>query len=169
MALIYLFQLLESAIFIEAWRFAMEETLKSILSELKVLNERHQEIMEGQNGLIGRIESIEKVQKKLVTNTKNINHNHEELIRAQHQNRIRIDHIEEVKNVISLGHNEIRELIKQTTMYMAGKLSLSDRLNMEIDLLNDQEQKGLLNKINEKIFLRNNKNAWNEHWDDNDF
>jgi hypothetical protein len=67
-----------------------------------------------------------------------------------------------------LGHNEIRELIKQTTMYIAGKLSLSDRLTMEIDLLNDQEQQGLLNKINEKIFLRN-KNTWNEHWNDIDY
>jgi hypothetical protein len=53
-------------------------------------------------------------------------------------------------------------------MYITGKLSLSERLTMEIDLLNDQEQQGLLNKINEKIFLRN-KTTWNEQWDDMDY
>jgi hypothetical protein len=63
-----------------------------------------------------------------------------------------------------LGQNEIKELIEQTTVYMAGKMSFSERISMEIDLLNDREQQEVLNRINAKTILRNNHTCA-ENWD----
>jgi hypothetical protein len=67
---------------------------------------------------------------------------------------------------LSLGQNEIKELIKQTTAYMSGRLSASERIIMEIDLLNGSEKQEVLNKINEKVFLRKNNTRWDSGEDD---
>jgi hypothetical protein len=147
--------------------FVMEETLNMILSELQHLDKNQQELMVAQEELIGRIGNLEKGQKKL-TSTKNINKVHEELLTGQHQLKIQIENLEKLKELLSLGQNEIKELIKQTTVYMAGKMSFSERISMEIDLLNERERQEVLNRINGKTFLRKNI-TWEENWDDDDY
>jgi hypothetical protein len=146
--------------------FEMEETLNSILAELQRLNKDQQELMVGQNELLGRIENLEKGHKKLVANsTKNINKVHEELITGQHQLRVRIENLEKIKEFFSLGQNELRDLIIQTTEYLSGRLSSSERMMMEIEWLNESERQELLNKINEKNFI-SKRNTWSDDWDD---
>lgn len=142
----------------------MEETLNKILSELQHLNINHQELLVAQKELIGRVENLEKAQKKL-TNTKNINKVQEELLRGQHQLKIGIEKFEKNKDLLYLGQDEIKELIKQTTVYMAGKMTFSERINMEINLLNARELQEVLNRINAKTISRQNK-TWSENWDD---
>ena len=146
----------------------MEETLNIILLELQHLNKRQQELIEVQKELISRTENLEKEQKKLVTGSKKLNKNHEESITGQQQLRIRIENLEKVKDLLSLGQNEIKELIKQTTVYMAGKMSFSERIIMEIDLLNERERQDVLNRINGKSFTRTD-NTWAGNWDDDDY
>ena len=146
----------------------MEETLNIILLELQQLNKRQQELIEAQKELISRTENIEKEQKKLVTCSKKLNKNHEESITGQQQLRIRIENLERVKDSLSLGQNEIKELIKQSTVYMAGKMSFSERIIMEMDLLNERERQEVLHRINEKAFVRTN-NTWAGNWDDDDY
>jgi hypothetical protein len=143
----------------------MEETLNKILSELRHIDETQQEIMAVQKELSDRIVNLEKEQKKLITNTRNINHLREELMMGQHQSKIRIDQLENVKHLLLLGQNEIKELIKQTTVYMSGKMSFSEKMTLEIDLLNEQERQEVLNKLNAKTILVRNK-TWAENWDD---
>ena len=144
----------------------MEETLNSILSEVQQLNKIQQELILEQKELGVRIENLEKSQKKLIsTSTKNSNKIHEELMIWQQQLRVRIEDLERIKDFFSLGQNEIKELIKQTTAYMSGRLSGSERLLMEIDWYNDSERKELLNKINEKMFTRKG-NTWSDNWED---
>jgi hypothetical protein len=144
----------------------MEETLNNILSELQHLDKNQQELMAAQKELIGRIENLEKGQKKLIsTNTKNSNKIHEELMIGQQQLRVRIENLERIKDFFSLEQNEIKELIKQSTAYMSGRLSGSERMMMEIDWFNDSERQELLNKINEKIFIKKG-NTWSDNWDD---
>lgn len=145
----------------------MEETLNIILLELQHLNKRQQELIEVQKELINRTENLEKEQKKLVTGSKKLNKNHEESNTGQQQLRIRMENLEKFKELLSLGQNEIKELIKQTTVYMAGKMSFSERIIMEIDLLNERERQEVLNRINAKTSLRNN--TWAENWDDDDY
>ena len=145
----------------------MEETLNKILSELQHLNINQQELMLVQKELIDRIGNLEKCQKK-ITSTKNTNKVHQELISGQHQLKIQIENLEKVKDLLSLGQNEIKELIKQTTVYMAGKMSFSERIFMEIDLLNERERQEVLNRINEKTFLGKNI-PWKGNWDDDDY
>jgi hypothetical protein len=146
--------------------FDMEETLNLIHSELQHIDKDQQELMLGQKELIGRIENLEKGHKKLLTSTKNINKVHEELKIGQHQGKILIENLENIKDLLSLGQNEIKDLIKQTTAYMSGSLSASERIIMEIDLLNGSEQQEVLNKINEKVFLRKNNTRWDSGEDD---
>jgi hypothetical protein len=146
--------------------FEMEETLNSILSELQLLNNGQQELMLGQNELIGRLENLEKGHKKLMTTgTKNINKLQEELITGQHQLKVRIENLEKIKEFFSLGQNELKELIIQTTAYMSGRLSGSERMMMEIEWLNASERQEILNKINEKNFI-STRNTWSDDWDD---
>ena len=64
-----------------------------------------------------------------------------------------------------MGQNELKELIIQTTAYMSGRLSVSERMMMEINWLNESERQELLNKINEKNLIRKD-NRWSEDWDD---
>jgi hypothetical protein len=147
----------------------MEETLNSILSELQQLNKDQQELMIGQKELIGRIVNLEKGKKKLMTNsTKNINKVYEEFIIGQQQLKVRIEDLEKIKDFFSLGQNELKELIIQTTAYMAGRLSVSERMKMEIEWLNESERQELLNKINEKIFFSKSK-TWSDDWDDDQY
>jgi hypothetical protein len=87
---------------------------------------------------------------------------------GQHQLKIRIENLEQVKDLLSLGQNEIKELIKQTTVYMVGKMSFSEKIIMEIDLLNERERQEVLKRINGKTFLRTN-NSWEENWDDDNY
>jgi hypothetical protein len=116
--------------------------------------------MTEQKELISRIESLEKSQKKLITNgTKNTNKIYEELITGQHHLRFRLENLEKIKDLMSLGQNEIcdiKELIKQTTTYLSNRMSISDRMIFEIELLSGNEQQEILNKINEKIYPRKN-------------
>jgi len=123
--------------------------------------------MLGQKELIDRIGNLEKCQKK-ITSTKNTNKVHQELISGQHQLKIQIENFEKDKDLLSLGQNEIKELIKQTTVYMAGKMSFSERIIMEIDLLNERERQDVLNRINGKSFTRTD-NTWAGNWDDDDY
>jgi hypothetical protein len=147
----------------------MEETLNSILSELQQLNKDQQELMIGQKELIGRIVNLEKGKKKLMTNsTKNINKVYEEFIIGQQQLKVRIEDLEKIKDFFSLGQNELKELIIQTTAYMAGRLSVSERMKMEIEWLNESERQELLNKINEKNFFSKSK-TWSDDWDDDQY
>jgi hypothetical protein len=138
----------------------MEETLNGILSELKHLSKDQQELMTEQKELIGRIENLEKNQKKLITSgTKNTNKIYEELITGQRHLKFRLDNLEKIKDLVSLGQNEIcdiKELIKQTTTYLSNRMSISDRMIFEIELLSENEQQEILNKINEKIYPRKN-------------
>ena len=120
-----------------------------------------------QKELIDRIGNLEKCQKK-ITSTKNTNKVHQELISGQHQLKIQIENFEKDKDLLSLGQNEIKELIKQTTVYMAGKMSFSERIIMEIDLLNERERQDVLNRINGKSFTRTD-NTWAGNWDDDDY
>lgn len=144
----------------------MEEILNSILSELQHLNKDQQELMQGQKELIDRIENIEKGHKKLMTTTtKNSNKVCEELRFAQQQLKVRIEDLERIKEFFSLGQNELKELIIQTTAYMSGKLSVSERMKLEIEWLNESERQELLNNINEKIFIRK-RNTWSDDWAD---
>jgi hypothetical protein len=147
----------------------MEETLNSILSELQHLNKSQQELMKEQKELIGRIESLEKGQKKLITtSTKNSNKIKEELMLGQQQLKVRIEYLEKIKDFFSLGQNEIKELIKQSTAYMSGRLSGSERMMMEIDWFNESERQEVLNKINEKIFIEKG-NSWSDNWDNDQY
>jgi hypothetical protein len=147
----------------------MEEMLNSILSELQQLNKDQQDLMIGHKELIGRIENLEKGQKRLMTNsTKNINKVHEELIIGQQQLKVRIDNLEKIKEFFSLGQNEVKELIIQSTAYMSGKLSVSERMMMEIEWLNASERQELMNKINEKNINRNG-NTWSDDWNDDPY
>ncbi|PFP27657.1 hypothetical protein COJ96_15690 [Bacillus sp. AFS073361] len=146
----------------------MEETLNNILLELQGLKNGQQELIEVQKELISRTESLEKGQKKLITCSKNLKKSHEESITGQHQLKIQIENFEQVKDLLSLGQNEIKELIKQTTVYMAGKMSFSEKIIMEIELLNERERQEVLNKINGKTFIRTNQ-TWAENWDDDDY
>jgi hypothetical protein len=88
-----------------------------------------------------------------------------EFISKLQQLKNTMENSEKMKNVFSLGQNENKELIKQTTMYIAGKMSLSERMIMEIDLMNEREQQEVQNKINERIFIRRN-NKFADHWED---
>jgi hypothetical protein len=107
----------------------MEDTLNKILSELQHLHVNQQELMAAQNGLIVRIENLEKSQRNSgATSTRNINKVHQELMFGQQQVKIRMENLE---NKLSLGQNELKELILQTTAYMSGRLSVSERLKME--------------------------------------
>lgn len=66
---------------------------------------------------------------------------------------------------MSLGQNEIcdiKELIKQTTTFLSNRMSISDRMIFEIELLSGNEQQEILNKINEKIYPRMN-NTWRDN------
>jgi hypothetical protein len=147
----------------------MEETLNSILSELQHLSKNQQELMIGQKELIGRIENLEKGHKKLMTaSTKNTNKVYEELIIGQQQLKVRIENLEKIKEFFSLGQNDLKELIIKTTAYMSGRLSVSERLMMEIEWLNASERQELQNKINEKNILRSG-NTWSEDWDDDQY
>ena len=140
----------------------MEETLNSILSELQQLNKIQQELMIEQKELIGRIENLEKDQKKLITtSTKCSNKIHGEL----KQLGDRIENFERIKDFFSLGQNEIKELIKQSTAYTSGRLSGSERMMMEIEWFTDSERQELLNKINEKMFTKKG-NKWSDNWED---
>ncbi|OLS40782.1 hypothetical protein [Bacillus sp. MRMR6] len=58
--------------------------------------------------------------------------------------------MEELENKFSLGQKELKELILRTTAYMSGRLSVSERMKMEIDWLNENERHELLIKINVK-------------------
>ncbi|NHC42660.1 hypothetical protein G6549_22310 [Bacillus sp. MM2020_1] len=149
----------------------MEETLNIILSELQNLDKGQQDIMVIQKDLLSRTENLEKGQKKLISSTKNINKGHDELISGQQQLKIRIENLEKNKDLLSLGQNEIKELVKQTTAYMTGRLSISERIILEIELLNEKDRQEVLNSINEKIFLRKNNTCWDNEEDDmyNDF
>jgi hypothetical protein len=102
------------------------------------------------------------------TGTKNINKVHQELNITQQQLKVRIDDLEKIKDYFSLGQNELKELIIQTTAYMSGKLSVSDRMKMEIEWLNESERQELLNIINEKIFI-NKQKTWSDDWDDDPY
>lgn len=147
----------------------MEETLNTILLELQHINKGQQELIEVQKELKSRTENLEKVQKKLVTTTKNINKDYvESITRLQQQLKNEMENSEKIKDVLSLGQNELKELIKQTTVYIAGKMSFSERMIMEIDLLNERERYEVLNKINEKIFIRKS-NRLADHWDDDQY
>ncbi|MFJ7728449.1 hypothetical protein ACIQXV_20155 [Neobacillus sp. NPDC097160] len=146
----------------------MEETLNTILLELQHINKGQQVLIEVQKELTSRIENLEKVQKKLVTATKNINKDHVESITRLQQLKNGMENSAKIKDVLSLGQNEIKELMKQTTLYIAGKMSLSERMIMEIDLLNEREQQEVVNKMNEKIFVRKN-NVRADHWDDDQY
>ncbi|WML39615.1 hypothetical protein RCG19_20955 [Neobacillus sp. OS1-2] len=146
----------------------MEETLNTILLELQHINKGQQVIIEVQKELTSRIENIEKVQKKVVTATKNINKDHVETITRIQQLKNGMENSAKMKDVLSLGQYEIKELMKQTTLYIAGKMSLSERMIMEIDLLNEREQQEVVNKMNEKIFVRKN-NVPADHWDDDQY
>jgi hypothetical protein len=149
--------------------FVMEETLNTILSELQHLNKEQQELMIGQKELFDQIENLEKGNKRLMnTGTKNINKVHQELNITQQQLKVRIDDLEKIKDYFSLGQNELKELIIQTTAYMSGKLSVSDRMKMEIEWLNESERQELLNIINEKIFI-NKQKTWSDDWDDDPY
>jgi hypothetical protein len=144
--------------------FVMEETLNKILSELQHVIINQQELKVAQKELIERIGELEKGQKKL-TGTKNLNKVLEELISGQHQLKVRIENIEKAKEILSLGQYELKELMKQTTVYLAGKMSFSEKVFMEIDLLNERERQEVLNRINGKTFSRKNF-TWEENWDD---
>lgn len=147
----------------------MEETQNSILSELQHLSKNQQELMIGQKELIGRIENLEKGHKKLLTaSTKNTNKVYEEIKIWQQQLKVRIENLESIKEIFSLGQNEVKELIIKTTAYMSGRLSVSERLMMEIEWLNESERQELQNKINEKNILRRG-NTWSEDWDDDPY
>ena len=147
----------------------MEETLNRILSELQNLNKEQQELLIGQKELFDWIENLEKGNKRLMTTgTRNINKVNQELMIAQQQLKVRIDDLEKIKDYFSLGKNELKELIIQTTAYMSGKLSVSDRMKMEIEWLNESERQELLNIINEKIFI-NKQKTWSDKWDDDPY
>ncbi|MDF2858037.1 MAG: hypothetical protein K0Q87_3888 [Neobacillus sp.] len=143
----------------------MEETLNTILLELQHINKGQQDLIEVQKVLISRTEKVEKVQKKLVTTTNNLNKDREEFFSKLQKLNNTMEGSEKIKDVFSLGQNEIKELIKQTTMYITGKMSLSERMIMEIDLMNEREQQEVQNKINERIFIRRN-NRLADHWED---
>lgn len=143
----------------------MKETLNTILLELQHLNKGQQELIEVQKELISRTENLEKSQKKLVTTKKNLNKDHVDSITGLHQLKNSMDNLEKIKDVLSLGQNEIIELIKQTTAYRTGRLSISERIIMEIDLLTESNRQDVLNKINEKVFLRKN-NTWCDNEED---
>lgn len=147
----------------------MEETQNSILSELQHLSKNQQELMIGQKELIGHIENLEKGHKKLMTaSTKNTNKVYEEIKIWQQQLKVRIENLESIKEIFSLGQNEVKDLIIKTTAYMSGRMSVSERLMMEIDWLNESERQELQNKINEKNILRRG-NTWSEDWDDDPY
>lgn len=147
----------------------MEETLNSILSELQHLSKNQQELMIGQKELIGRIENLEKGHKKLMTaSTKNTNKVYEEIKIWEQQLKVRIENLESIKEIFSLGQNEVKELILKTTAYMSERMSVSERLMMEIEWLNESERQELQNKINEKNILRRG-NTWSEDWDDDPY
>jgi hypothetical protein len=148
----------------------MEETLNSILSQLQQLNKDQQELMIGQQKeLIGRIENLEKGHKKLITaSTKNTNKVYEELIIGQQQLKVRIENLEKIKEFFSLGQNELKELMIKTTAYMSGRLSVSERMMLEIEWLNASERQELQNKINEKNIIRKG-NTWTDDWDDDQY
>jgi hypothetical protein len=149
--------------------FFMEETLNSILSELQHLVKDQQELLIGQKELTSRIENLEKGHKKLIaTSTKNLNKVHQELIIGQQQLKFKIESIEKLKDPSILGQNELKELIIKTTAYMSGKLSVSDRMKLEIEWLNESERQELLNSINDKNF-RSKHNTWSEDWDDDQY
>jgi hypothetical protein len=149
--------------------FVMEETLNSILSELLQLIKDQKELMIGQKELIGRIENLEKSQKKLMTNsTKNINKVYEEFIKGQQQLKVRIENLDKVKDCSTIGQNDLKELIIKTTAYMSGKLSVSERMKLEIEWLNESERQELLNKINEKNFISKHK-TWPDDWDEDQY
>jgi hypothetical protein len=141
----------------------MEETLNKILAELQHLNINQQELKVAQKELMDRIGDLEKGQKK-INSTKNINKVLEELLSGQHQLKGRLENIENAKDILSLRQNELKEFMKQTTVYLSGKMSFSERVSMEIDLLNEREQQEVLNRINGKTFSR--KTTWEENWDD---
>ena len=144
----------------------MEETLNSILSELQQIDKVQQELILVQKELIGRIEILEKGQKRLMANTtRNTNKVHEEVMRGQQQLNVRIENLEKIKEFFSMGQNEVKELMIQTTAYMSGRLSVSERMMMEIEWLKDSERQELQNKINEKNLIRNG-DRWSEDWDD---
>ncbi|MDR7236531.1 hypothetical protein [Neobacillus drentensis] len=149
----------------------MEETLNIILSELQNLDKGQQDIIVIQKDLLSRTENLEKGQKKLLSSTKNINKGHDVLISGQQQLKIRLENLEKNKDLLFLGQNELKELVKQTTAYMAGRLSISERIILEIELLNEKDRQEVLHNINEKIFLRKNNTCWDNGEDDmyNDF
>jgi hypothetical protein len=142
----------------------MEETLNKILSELQQAIINQQELKEVQKQLMDRIGLLEKGQKKL-TGTKNLNKVLDEFILGQHQLKVRIENLDTGKDALSLGQNELKELMKQSTVYLAGKMSFSERVSMEIDLLNERERQEVLNRINGRAFSRKN-HTWEENWDD---
>jgi hypothetical protein len=147
----------------------MEETLNSILSELQHLNMGQQELVKGQKEHIGRIETLEKGHKKLMTNsTKNINRVYQELITGQQQLKVQIEKLEKIKDPSTLGQNDLKELIIKTAAYMSGKLSISERMKLEIEWLNASERQELLNNINEKN-LESKPKRWSEDWDDDPY
>ncbi|WP_335485844.1 hypothetical protein [Neobacillus niacini] len=119
-----------------------------------------------QKEMIGRIENLEKGQKKLIsTSTKNSNKIHGELMIGQQQLGVRIENFERIKDFFSLGQNEIKELIIQSTAYLSGRLSGSERMMVEIEWFNDSERQELLHKINEKMFTKKG-NTWSDNWED---
>lgn len=48
---------------------------------------------------------------------------------------------------------------------MSGKLSVSERMKLEIEWLHESERQELLHTINEKNLVSNGK-RWSENWDD---
>ncbi|MEH7255802.1 hypothetical protein V7111_27215, partial [Neobacillus niacini] len=97
--------------------------------------------------------------------TKSSNKIHGELKIGQQQLGVRIENFERIKDFFLMGQNEIKELIKQSTAYMSGRLSGSERMMMEIDWFTDSERQELLNKINEKMFTRKG-NRWSDNWEE---
>jgi hypothetical protein len=51
---------------------------------------------------------------------------------------------------------------------MSGKLSVSERIKLEIEWLNESERQELLNKINEKNLIRK-RNTWSDDWDEDQY
>jgi hypothetical protein len=97
-----------------------------------------------------------------------LNKVHEELIIGQQQLKFKIENLEKIKDPTILGQNELKELIIKTTAYLSGKLSVSERMKLEIEWLNESERQELLNNINDKNF-RSKRNTWSDDWDDDPF
>jgi hypothetical protein len=97
-----------------------------------------------------------------------LNKVHEELIIGQQQLKFKIENLEKIKDPTILGQNELKELIIKTTAYMSGRLSVSERMMLEIEWLNASERQEIQNKINEKNIIRKG-NTWTDDWDDDQY